>query len=315
MQALNLASLTHTYSIIAFDPEHHQLGGAMQTHNFQACDAVIWLQPGVAAIASQAESNPFYALAGFELLRLGKTAQQVLPALLQCDARAEHNQVAMVDVQGNVAAHTGAHCIRETGHRMGPNYSCQANIMQNDTVWEAMAGAYESSTGELVERLMAALEAAEQAGGDIRGAQSAVIKIVTSERTDGVAYPIFDFRVYDSPEPLKELRRLIDIKRAHDQAHVAHNLLYEETFDDQKLARSLAQFNEAVHRIPNRDSRLQHQCFYALSLLIKGKPEVALPLLKTIFATDPRWREVARRAIEANADETRPELLELVLAQ
>ena len=109
----------HTYSIVAFDPATGRVGAAMQTHNFEACNGVIWVQPGVGAVASQAGSDPFYAFAGFEMMRLGKTAEQTLTSLVECDAESQHNQVAIIDTSGNVAAFTGEACIPEAGHLTG----------------------------------------------------------------------------------------------------------------------------------------------------------------------------------------------------
>ena len=135
------SKLTHTYSIIAFDPDTKQIGAAMQTHNFAACNGVIWVEPGVGAIASQADAAPFYAFAGFPLLRLGATAEQALHSLLQGAGNASHHQVAMLDVRGHVAAHTGDRCIPAAGHTIRRTYACQANLMVHNTVWEAMGTA------------------------------------------------------------------------------------------------------------------------------------------------------------------------------
>jgi uncharacterized Ntn-hydrolase superfamily protein len=161
------STLTHTYSIIAFDPDTKQIGAAMQTHNFAACNGVIWVEPSVGAIASQADADPFYAYAGFALLRLGKTAEQTLHSLIQSEGNAPQHQVAMLDVRRHVAAYTGERCIPAAGHTIGRTYACQANLRVHNTVWEAMGAAFEHSTGALVDRLMAALEAAEREGGDI----------------------------------------------------------------------------------------------------------------------------------------------------
>jgi len=162
MKTANLADMTNTYWIVAIDADNKQLGAAMQTHNFEAYNGVIWAEPGVGVVASQAGSDPFYAFVGFDMLRLGKTAEQVLQALLHCDPHAHYNQVAIVDVHGNVAAHTGDKCIGEAGHTVGESYSCQANIMVNNTVWNEMAKVFERSHGESVDRLMDALQAASQ---------------------------------------------------------------------------------------------------------------------------------------------------------
>jgi uncharacterized Ntn-hydrolase superfamily protein len=310
----NFAAVTHTYSIVAFDPERHQIGGAMQTHNFAACNGVIWVQPGVGVIASQAESDPFYAFAGFDMIRLGKTPAQILDSLTRCDPDARHNQVAIINAQGNVAAYTGENCIGEAGQHVGKHYSCQANMMLKNTVWSAMGAAFENNSGELVDRIMAAMEAAEQEGGDIRGAQSAVIKVVSSE---AVAKPwegyIYDFRVYDSPQPLQELQCLIDTDRKYQQLIDAEELLYGPNLpDDQKMALSLAQFQEAIGHIPNEDSRLQYQCSYALTLLQKGNRAEALSIFRSVFAANPIYREVAKRVARAEPDKFSPQLIEVV---
>lgn len=312
---MNLSRLTGTYSIVAFDPENKQIGAAMQTHNFAACNGVVWAEPRVGAIASQAGSDPFYNVAGFKLMRLGKSAEQVLNSLVQCDPNAQHNQVAMLDVKGTVAAYTGERCIPETGHSIGLNYSCQANIMLKDTVWDAMGKAFENSHGELADRIMMAMEAAEREGGDMRGAQSAVIKIVSTEPADKPwEGNLYDFRVYDNPAPLQELRRLIELGRIHLQAYQAHRALYEEPLDDEKIALSIEQFNQAVSKMPNEDSRLQNQCAYGLSLWSKGKVEEARVLLQKVFATDPRWHEVARRVAKVNPDEPYAKMLDQIFA-
>jgi len=300
---INLSKLLNTYSIIAFDPENRQIGGAMQTHNFGACQSVIWGRHGVGIVASQARSDRFYAFAGLEMMSLGKTAEEVLNNLVS-DSNIESNQVAMIDVKGNTAAYTGKKCTPEAGHRVGKNYSCQANMMLKDTVWAAMAEAFENSEGELVDRMMDALEAAENEGGDIRGAQSAVIKIFSPEKVERPWTDcVYDFRVYDSPEPLQELRRLIRVKKAHQQTIAAMNLLNKEAVDDETIALSMQRFDAALSRIPNMDSRLQHQCQYAVSLFCQGKENEALLLLRKVFAADSRWREMVVRIARVYPEE------------
>jgi uncharacterized Ntn-hydrolase superfamily protein len=309
------ATVTHTYSIVAFDPERHQIGGAMQTHTFAACNDGMWAQPGIGVIATQSESDPFYAFAGFEMIRLGKTPAQILDGLTRCDSEARYNQVAIVDAQGNVAAYTGEGCIEEAGHQVGKYYSCQANMMLKNTVWSAMGTAFERSGGDLTDRLMAAMEAAEHEGGDIRGAQSAVIKVVSSE---AAAKPwegyICDFRVYDSPQPLKELQHLIDTARKYQRLVDAEELLYgPNPPDDQKMALSLAQFREAIDDVPE-DSQLQYQCGYALTLLQKGKRVEALSIFRSVFAASPVYREVVARVARAEPSKFDPQSIEMVLS-
>src|SRR6266853_4338466 len=168
-----------TYSIVARDKKTGQFGVAVQSHYFQVSPAVPWAKAGVGAVATQSHVNLRYGPLGLELLEAGYTAEQALAALTAGDPKAEVRQCAIVDAAGNVAAHTGAKCIPAAGHTLGDGFSCQANLMEKDTVWAAMADAYLSSDAPLAERMMAALEAAEAEGGDIRGKQSAAMLVVT----------------------------------------------------------------------------------------------------------------------------------------
>ena len=170
-----------TYSIVAYDPASGQMGVAVQSHWFSVGSIVTWAEAGIGAVATQSFVEPAYGPLGLQLLRAGKTAPQALNALLTADDHEDVRQVAMVDAQGNVAVHTGAKCIAAAGHQQGKNYSCQANMMEKNTVWAAMAKAFESTPGELVDRLLAALLAAEKEGGDIRGRQSAAILVVNNK--------------------------------------------------------------------------------------------------------------------------------------
>jgi len=165
----------HTYSIVARDAASGQMGVAVQSHWFSVGSIVTWAEAGVGAIATQSFVDPAYGPRGLELMKSGLSAEQALEALLLVDDGRNVRQVAFVDTSGTVAAHTGAKCIESADHHVGEGYSVQANMMLNDKVVPAMAKAYESAEGDLAERLMAALEAAQAAGGDIRGKQSAAM--------------------------------------------------------------------------------------------------------------------------------------------
>src|SRR5438876_938659 len=206
-----------TYSIVARDKRTGELGVAVQSHYFQVGPVVPWALAGVGAVATQAHVNISYGPLGLELLQAGYTAQQALKALTAGDPHADLRQCAIVDAAGNVAAHTGAKCIPAAGHRLGDGFSCQANLMERDTVWGAMAAVFESTDAPLADRLMAALDAAEAEGGDIRGRQSAAMLVVSGTGT-GKPWKdrVIDLRVEDSPEPLTELGRLLHIRRAYD---------------------------------------------------------------------------------------------------
>ena len=183
-----------------------QLGVAVQSHWFSVGPIVPWARSGVGAVATQSLVDPAYGPLGLELMAMGKTASAALTALLAGDADAAVRQVAMVDAEGNVAGHTGERAIVAAGHQTGAQYSVQANLMDRDSVWPAMAHAYENAEGDLAERLLVALEVAEAEGGDLRGRQSAAILVVSAEDTGRPWVDrVFDLRVEDHPEPVEEL--------------------------------------------------------------------------------------------------------------
>jgi uncharacterized Ntn-hydrolase superfamily protein len=168
----------HTYSIVARDPGTGEMGVAVQSHWFSVGSNVAWAEAGVGAIATQSFIDPAYGKKGLELMRSGKSAPEALAELLKADEGRDMRQVAMIDALGRLAAHTGKRCIAAAGQQTGKTYSAQANLMDRATVWPAMAQAFEAAKGDLIEKLLAALEAAEREGGDIRGKQSAAILIV-----------------------------------------------------------------------------------------------------------------------------------------
>jgi uncharacterized Ntn-hydrolase superfamily protein len=205
-----------TYSIVARDAKTGELGVAVQSHYFQVGPVVPWAIAGIGAVATQSQVNVSYGPLGLEFLRYGYTPEQALEALKSGDTQAEARQAAIIDAAGNVAAHTGAKCIPAAGQRLGDGFSCQANLMEKDTVWDAMADAFTRTDAPLAERMMAALDAAEAEGGDIRGKQSAAMLVVSGKPT-GRPWEdrIIDLRVEDAPDPLAELRRLLRVKRAY----------------------------------------------------------------------------------------------------
>jgi uncharacterized Ntn-hydrolase superfamily protein len=279
-----------TYSIVARDPETGDLGVAVQSHYFQVGPVVPWAASGVGAIATQSQVNVSYGPVGLEMLRNGFTAEQVLKALTAGDALPEVRQVAIVDATGRVAAHTGSQCIPAAGHRTGTGYSCQANLMEKDTVWDAMAEAFEEEKGALAERLMVALEAAEAEGGDIRGKQSAAMLVVRGTST-GRSWEdrIVDLRVEDNPEPLPELRRLLTIRRAYDADAEADH--FDEAGDSAK-ARELRV--EALRRVPDN---VELRFWAGLALYQAGEKAEAARFVADAIAHDRRWDEVINRLV------------------
>ena len=206
----------HTYSIVARDPVTGDLGVAVQSHWFSVGTAVPWAESGVGAVATQSFTEPSYGALGLALMKAGKSAPEALKALLAADPDRDVRQVAMVDARGRVAAHTGAKCIQAAGHEAGEGFTVEANLMDKATVWPAMAKAFRSAKGDLADRLLVALRAAQAEGGDIRGQQSAALLIVKG-KPSGQPWNdrLFDLRVEDNPDPLKELGRLIQLRRAY----------------------------------------------------------------------------------------------------
>jgi uncharacterized Ntn-hydrolase superfamily protein len=206
-----------TYSIVARDPETGQLGIAVQSHFFGVGRIVPWAEPGVGAVATQAFAEPSYGPLGLDLMRAGRSAPEALATLVEADPGADVRQVAMVDAAGTVAAHTGARCVAAAGQLAGEQVTAQANMVTRPSCWPAMVDAHASAGGDLGDRLLAALEAAEREGGDVRGRQSAAILIVSGERTErpweGV---LLDVRVDDHPEPVAEIARLARYSGAYD---------------------------------------------------------------------------------------------------
>ena len=282
--------LVHTYSIVARDPDTGQLGVAVQSHYFSVGTAVTWAEAGVGAVASQASGDPAYGKLGLDLMRAGKSAPDALAGLLAADPMREVRQVAMVDALGRVAAHTGQTTIPEAGHIVGNDqgFSVQANMMLKNSVWPAMAEAYRGAKGELVDRFLAALDAAEAEGGDIRGRQSAAILIVEA-RSTGRPWrdTIFDLRVDDAREPLAEIRRLVAVRRAY-----IHLRLGREAAGRGDLNAAEREFAEAERLIgDNPEMRYWH----AIALLGLGKIDDGLAILREIGRRDRNWIELTLR--------------------
>lgn len=290
-----------TYSIVARDPQTGELGVAVQSHYFCVGQIVPWAEAGVGAVATQSFAEASYGPLGLAIMKVGRSAEEALRGLLASDEQRETRQVAMVDRFGGVAAHTGGKCIEATGHRTGENYSVQANLMLKDTVWNAMAEAFEGTEGDLAERLMSALEAAEAEGGDIRGKQSAALLVVAGKSTGKPwADRIFDLRVDDHPTPLPELRRLIAISRAYRQNDEAERTLLEAGGDPAKHDLAARQFNRAAELMPDIEANPELLFWAAAAMTTAGKLDAALPLFRRVFALDPIWRDLIPRLLKAD---------------
>ncbi len=280
----------HTYSIVAVDSVTGQIGVAVQSHWFSVGSVVTWAEPGVGAVATQSFVDPSYGPRGLFLMRTGVPAPAALAALLRADPDSQVRQVALIDVRGRVAAHTGSGNIPAAGHHVGRWYSVQANLMRNDRVWPAMASAFETTRGDLAARMLAALDAAEAAGGDIRGRQSAALVIVSGDRDTPVWERIFDLRVEDHPDPLGELRRLVTVARAYRAATDGDNFLTAGMVDS-----ALASYRRASAILPDEATNGELIYWVAVTLADLGRVEDAIPLFRRSFAQDRSWIELLRR--------------------
>jgi uncharacterized Ntn-hydrolase superfamily protein len=300
----------HTYSIVARDAASGELGVAVQSHWFSVGSSVTWAEAGVGAVATQSFIDPAYGPRGLELMKSGLSAQQALAALLLVDEGRDVRQVAFIDAQGRVAAHTGAKCIEAAGHHVGDGYSVQANMMLNDRVVPAMSAAYESAEGDLADRLMAALEAAQAAGGDIRGRQSAAMLIVKGESTGQPwADRVLELRIEDHAEPIVELRRLLQVHRAYEHMNAG-----DVAVEHGDLDLAMAEYGRAAELLPGN---LEVEYWAAVTLATGGRFEGALPAFRRVFAADPNWIELTRRLVKPGIIPDTPEgraLVEAIVA-
>ncbi len=298
----------HTYSIVAIDKATGELGAAVQSHWFSVGSIVPWVEAEVGAICTQSFVEASYGPLGLELMRAGKSAQEALAGLVKADQHEDVRQVAMVDAQGRIAVHTGKNCIPEAGHFVGDGFSCQANLMLKKTVWPAMARAFESTKGELVDRLMAALEAAEAEGGDIRGKQSAAV-IVVRGKSSGVWWKdkLYELRVEDHPAPLEELKRLIRLNKAYNFMNKGDELLTEN-----KVEEAMKSYTKAMEMYPDNAEMI---FWPAVTLASTGRVEESLPLFKKVFAMDMNWAVLVPRLPQVGQLPKDRALLKKILAQ
>ncbi len=280
-----------TYSIVARDAATGEIGVAVQSHWFSVGTLVPWAEAGVGAVATQSFIDPAYGPLGLELMRFGRSAPEALKALVSTDADAAVRQVAMIDAQGEVAVHTGNRNIAAAGHMTGAQYSVQANLMEKSTVWAAMAQAYESTQGDLAERLLSALEAAEQEGGDIRGRQSAAIIIVSGKSTGRPWLDrSFDLHVEDHPEPVVELRRLVQLQRTYLKLNEG-----DEWITRKNIPKALEAYNKATTLVPDSATNGEATFWTGITLVDAGRVDDALPFLQRAYAQHAKWAELVPR--------------------
>ncbi|MBN1993334.1 MAG: DUF1028 domain-containing protein [Anaerolineae bacterium] len=306
-RTLTPGKLAHTFSIVARDPLTGEMGVAVQSHWFSVGPLVPWAEAGVGAIATQSLVNIAYGPQGLELLKQGKTAPEVVAELITADEGRAVRQLAVLDAQGNVAAHTGQKCIAEAGHYLGVGFSTQANMMLNNTVWPAMAAAFAQSREPLAERMVCALEAAQSAGGDIRGKQSAAIVVVRGQATGQIrADRLIDLRVEDHPEPVQELKRLLFVFRAYEYMNKG-----DEALEKSDVEGALQAYSAAEAMLPDN---LEMKFWRAVSLANSGMVAGALPIFKEVFAKDNHWAILLQRLPRAGLLKIKKEELARILA-
>jgi uncharacterized Ntn-hydrolase superfamily protein len=297
----------HTYSIVAMDRKTEQIGVAVQSHWFAVGALCPWIEPGVGVIATQSMVEVSYGPKGLGLLRDGKPAQLALDELLEADDGKELRQVAIVDAQGNVAAHTGKRCIAEAGHQIGDSFSAQANMMLNNTVWSAMASAFENTQDNLANRLLSALQAAQAAGGDIRGKQSASLLVSKNIKDDTPWNNILtDLRVDDHPDPIIELKRLLDIQYAYDLMNEGDNLLAKNEKEAAKI-----KYQQAAKLAPDIE---ELPFWHAVTLADTGKLDEALPIFERVFSINKNWSLLVQRLPASGLLTKDPQVIRKILS-
>jgi uncharacterized Ntn-hydrolase superfamily protein len=246
-----------TFSIVAFDPVTMELGVAVQSRAFGVGAAVAWAEAGVGAIATQASTNESFGPRGLDLLRSGNTSKEVLELLLDSDEERQDRQVAVIDTDGLGVNFTGSRCLDWAGGITGETFACQGNILVSEEVVKAMAAAFEETGGELSEKLLATLVAAQAAGGDKRGMQSAAILVVRpSEEYPEYNYRYVDLRVEDHTDPINELIRVYRIHEGSDllRAHIRYAEHYDELGEEEMAARERGLVGGTLKRVLSEDA-------------------------------------------------------------
>jgi uncharacterized Ntn-hydrolase superfamily protein len=278
-----------TYSIVARDPETGEMGVATQSQAFAVGNSVPFALPGHGVIATQSMAEPMYGSVGLDLLQGGFTAQEVLTALSSVDPHPQRRQVAVLGVNGDLAAYTGDQCVESAGHLIGDTCVALANMAASPLVWESMVERFENSGGPLAQRLLNALQAAEEAGGDFRGRRSAAIMVIRATTTGRPWHDaMVDLRVDDSTDPVAALADLLvtraryqDVVRAFQQAIDGDPVTADRELD---LLRPMDPVTEP-------DQLLWRAVVAALA----GREDAAREMLTELASCAPQFLEAARR--------------------
>lgn len=282
-------AFAHTFSIVAKDPQTGEMAVGVQSHWFSVGALVPWGRSGVGVVATQSFVNPAYGPKGLSLMEEGKSAAEALQILVAQDEGRAYRQVAFLDASGNAAAHTGDKCVEAASHIIGENFSVQANMMLNDEVVPAMAEAFRKNDQlPLAERVVKVLQAAQEAGGDIRGKQSAALIVVGPEKVENSwEDKKIDLRVDDHANPLQELERLLKVARAYEFMNRG-----DLAMEAENIEKALEEYGAAMKLFPEN---LEMKYWTAVALANSGKTEEAIDLFKTIFRADENWREMTKR--------------------
>ncbi len=280
----------HTFSIVALDSATGEIGVAVQSHWFSVGASVAWAEPGIGAVATQAFIEPAYGPRALALMRSGVDAPAVLRALVSADPDSGVRQLGMIDARGHATSYTGYRDIPAAGSHVGRWYAAQANTMLRPTVWGAMARAFETTRGDLADRLLAALDAAQREGGDIRGRQSAALVVVSGDRSAPPWQRRFDLRVEDSRDPIGELHRLVRVSRAYTLATDGDNYTTAGKVDSAILA-----YGAAEALLPDSAVNGELVFWHANTLADRGRVEESIPLFRRAFAQDTLWATLLLR--------------------
>jgi len=271
-----------TYSIVGRDEASGELGVAVQSRAF-GVGICAWARPGVGAVATQSFTEKGYGPRGLDLLAAGVAPADALAELRDADEQRDFRQVAFLSADGRTAAHTGAACVPDCGHVARAGLSAQGNMLASPAVWLAAADTFEETEGALAERLLAALDAAEEAGGDFRGRESATLLVVSGDPGEDPWQPVFDLRVENHEEPLHELRRLHGIAATYRRRRGFDGSTNLEEEVERARAAGLPEdqvaFTAAIAAGAHRDL------------------DEAVTWLRPIVAADPRWRETLERYV------------------
>lgn len=288
------SAFAHTFSVVGRDSVTGEIAVAVQSHWFSVGTVVSWGEAGVGVIATQSFVNKSFGIRGLHLLKQGLSPQEVVDSLLKNDPGKEVRQLAVLDIKGRVATHTGKNCIDYAGHLNGDNFSVQANMMLNNKVWPAMAAAWKSNNKlPLAERMIEVLKAGQSVGGDVRGKQSSVLLVFAPKASDQPwEDKLIDLRVDDNQEPIKEIERLLKVHRAFD--HMNKGDWYSEKND---MVKAMEEYNAAMKLFPQN---LEMQYWTAITLANNKKLKEAVVMLQKIYKQDANWRELTKRLPKVN---------------